>query len=637
MWVKDVMKDLDERDESGKPKWQRKLCKGMGRLADMVPGFDDCSHEDSQAEPQHHESSFTSRTKSEHQAMLQEAQDKSKRLQVELDKEKANLQNTLQAFEQQQKWTGEIKSQLEAKDREFMKEKANRQQKDRLLWALEEQVQNEESQNKYLKSKLEATVLELDAERIGKSQAQHQVRQMKDQGKHLKFSLETKVRELEKDISMASKQHAKLLEANQAKLERLMDLEKEVEIQRARANLSMSDQQVAHEEARDERAEDLSSQLANEHSIKWGLLYALVDQSWLSAFGQRKLDDHVFRFLSPLPSWLSFFGLVVAVGLVKQLGKQLHAKTSELHQTRAQLSSLQMEFNSELGGMLKMRELPQNLGSDFMFHVFDEKLDQGTLRSIKIQCPGVRHSEVSIEIMFNGCLVKISRESSQGVDATHWEQRFQFRPSEGWFEFEEDQATLDRGFLTLVFRAYAFHSRPFRFPQHFDLHNQPITWEYTHEGSAELCTEPSVHDNAPGTASGLIEMAAAVAAEFEDDAAAVSADTDSHEATKTAMAPALVQASVPIGDDIENLVPVTMLAGSRIYQSVGVVMQAATTNFEDAVPTPVQDAPAPVQLSTLCSPLAVSSGGTSEGFEKVSEQDMSTEDEDEASPEELSF
>jgi len=110
-----------------------------------------------------------------------------------------------------------------------------------------------------------------------------------------------------------------------------------------------------------------------------------------------------------------------------------------------------------------------DLGHDFAFQVFHTDQDQSTMRLIKVQCPGVAHEDIEVQLIFNGCEVTISRKASQGVGATTWRRRFYFKPSEGLFEFKEDQMQLEHGFLHLVFAAYTFQSRFIRFPRHFAL------------------------------------------------------------------------------------------------------------------------------------------------------------------------
>lgn len=101
-----------------------------------------------------------------------------------------------------------------------------------------------------------------------------------------------------------------------------------------------------------------------------------------------------------------------------------------------------------------------------------------------------------MEIIFNGCVVTISRKPSEGVDGVEWSQRFQFRPSEGLFEMKEDQAALEAGYLTLVFRATDYQSRMFRFPKHFDMSSADVdgTYDFPQDSAGGL-KMPSVHGN----------------------------------------------------------------------------------------------------------------------------------------------
>jgi len=87
--------------------------------------------------------------------------------------------------------------------------------------------------------------------------------------------------------------------------------------------------------------------------------------------------------------------------------------------------------------MMKINQSPTTLGTDFSYHISDERGDQGIKRSIKIQCPGVDYSDVEIDVIRNACVVKINRNAGQGVEAISWQKKFQFRPSEGLFEFKD--------------------------------------------------------------------------------------------------------------------------------------------------------------------------------------------------------
>jgi len=128
---------------------------------------------------------------------------------------------------------------------------------------------------------------------------------------------------------------------------------------------------------------------------------------------------------------------------------------------------------AELEHSLERLEAPANphvdLGFDFAYRVFNMELDQSTMRFIKIQCPGVAHEDIEVQLIFNGCEVTIARKASQGVEAITWRRQFYWKPSEGLFEFKEDQMQLEHGFLHLVFKAYTYQTRVIRFPQHFNL------------------------------------------------------------------------------------------------------------------------------------------------------------------------
>merc|ERR1711865_522302 len=121
----------------------------------------------------------------------------------------------------------------------------------------------------------------------------------------------------------------------------------------------------------------------------------------------------------------------------------------------------------------------EELGFDFACQVFSKNCDQSGTRLVKIQCPGVAHEDVEVQVIFNGCNVLIRRKASQGVKAVTWRRRFEFQPSEGLFEFMSDQMQLECGFLHLVFKDNAFQNRVVRFPQHFNLDStdNDLRWE----------------------------------------------------------------------------------------------------------------------------------------------------------------
>eukprot|EP00927_Polykrikos_kofoidii_P074262 TRINITY_DN7024_c0_g1_i1.p1 TRINITY_DN7024_c0_g1~~TRINITY_DN7024_c0_g1_i1.p1 ORF type:complete len:627 (+),score=93.97 TRINITY_DN7024_c0_g1_i1:124-2004(+) len=98
---------------------------------------------------------------------------------------------------------------------------------------------------------------------------------------------------------------------------------------------------------------------------------------------------------------------------------------------------------------------------EFTFCTRDKTTDDGIIRVITVQCPGVDHSGVNIELTFNGCVISLKRPGSSGLKGW-WKKRFDFEISDGLFEFKEDQAQLENGVLQVVF---SFHSRMFRFPK----------------------------------------------------------------------------------------------------------------------------------------------------------------------------
>lgn len=200
-------------------------------------------------------------------------------------------------------------------------------------------------------------------------------------------------------------------------------------------------------------------------------------------------ERRVPKALSPcLPTWLgcrpevalavvgSTLALVVLAGLYHWFKLR-----SVLWRRERRIQALEHEFREELSGMVRIGdEAAGELGFDFGFRILDREVGQETVRLIKIQCPGVEHADVEVELIFNGCIVALRRRASCGVEEATWRRRFQFRPSDGLFEFKEDQMSLERGYLQLFFRAYRFQSRVIRFPQHFSLADSDSDqfWDY---------------------------------------------------------------------------------------------------------------------------------------------------------------
>jgi hypothetical protein len=159
----------------------------------------------------------------------------------------------------------------------------------------------------------------------------------------------------------------------------------------------------------------------------------------------------------------------------------------DLRHKRKQLSFLERELHTEIGDMCQVGDTHCHTNADFGFCIFNAEINQEAVRVIKIKCPGVKHSNVEVELILNGCEVLVRRQPSPGVEGTLWKKRFQFRPSDGLFEFREEQMQLEDGFLQLVFRACAFHNRRVLFPRHFSLSDTDgdACWDYALGGEIE--------------------------------------------------------------------------------------------------------------------------------------------------------
>jgi len=166
-----------------------------------------------------------------------------------------------------------------------------------------------------------------------------------------------------------------------------------------------------------------------------------------------------------------------ANGHLREENEEKHARIAELEQNLQCLDYPDADPDADLDG---------ELGYDFAFQVFNTNIDQTTMRLIKIQCPGVSHQDIEVQLAFNGCEITVNRKASRGVEATTWKKEFQFKPSDGLFEFKEDQMQLEHGFLYLVFKAYTFQSRVIRFPMHFNLDadDNDLEWEYASDDEA---------------------------------------------------------------------------------------------------------------------------------------------------------
>lgn len=214
------------------------------------------------------------------------------------------------------------------------------------------------------------------------------------------------------------------------------------------------------------------------------------------------------KMLEPLPiPWFDNRIAIAAaastsIGLIMLWGSH---KLSKLHvqlgRKQQRIDALEHEFREELVGMVRIGDAAAGeLGFDFGFRILDREVGQETVRLIKIQCPGVEHADVEVELIFNGCIVSLRRRASCGVEAATWRRRFQFRPSDGLFEFKEDQMTLERGYLQLFFRAYRFQSRVIRFPQHYSLAESDSDQYWDYPVYSELHPGPALELRRPESA-----------------------------------------------------------------------------------------------------------------------------------------
>eukprot|EP00930_Biecheleria_cincta_P034237 TRINITY_DN23675_c0_g1_i1.p1 TRINITY_DN23675_c0_g1~~TRINITY_DN23675_c0_g1_i1.p1 ORF type:complete len:456 (+),score=55.26 TRINITY_DN23675_c0_g1_i1:91-1458(+) len=139
-----------------------------------------------------------------------------------------------------------------------------------------------------------------------------------------------------------------------------------------------------------------------------------------------------------------------------------------------------------------LEEEPQ-LDAGIYFAIFCSQADGADVRVIKIQCPGVEHSGIEVDLICNGCEVSIRREASLGVDALSWTKRFHFAAEEGCFEFREDRMQLEHGFLQLTFEARSLPARRVRFPQHYSLAvaDGGLLWDETSTSAESIDAAPS--------------------------------------------------------------------------------------------------------------------------------------------------
>lgn len=159
----------------------------------------------------------------------------------------------------------------------------------------------------------------------------------------------------------------------------------------------------------------------------------------------------------------------------------------------------------------------EGLGNDFGHHIAQTEVDGEAARLIRVQCPGVRHHDIKVSLIPNGCDVRISRRASPGLEASTWHQRFRFDLAEGLFEFKEELMQLEHGFLQLVFKENHYQDRTIRFAQHFslDAFDDNLSWEYPSAAMEDaydmqklptsMADSASVAGSSQSTASSLIQ------------------------------------------------------------------------------------------------------------------------------------
>jgi len=134
--------------------------------------------------------------------------------------------------------------------------------------------------------------------------------------------------------------------------------------------------------------------------------------------------------------------------------------------------------------------LHKGLGCKLEYHVSSSESDGDTIRHVRVQCPGVKHDDIKVGLIPNGCEVTIRRQASLGLEALTWHRRFCFDLAEGLYEFKEDQMQLEQGVLQLVFRKIRYEDRTIRFAQHYSLEafDDDLCWEYP-SAEDDVCEE----------------------------------------------------------------------------------------------------------------------------------------------------
>jgi len=297
-----------------------------------------------------------------------------------------------------------------------------------------------------------------------------------------------KQRQRESELSGARVAQGKLeqdLKSSAAKLARLASELQTVKAAEARLLdvVSGMRNQVSTLNSQLRRVSDSSSELASK--VK---LFEMQPECWMPKV---EMDMSCQLLVTVLT--------IALVAAIASCGRHHVCLVSDVRGKSKRISMLEQELQAEFGDMVCVGDSDSGLGSDFGFCVFNTEINQEAVRLIKVQCPGVKHVDVEIELIFNGCEVVVHRQSSRGVASATWKRRFQFKPSDGLFEFREEQMLLEDGFLQLVFRASGFQNRRVLFPRHFNLSESDADacWDYSADIEIEKGDEADAWWNEP--------------------------------------------------------------------------------------------------------------------------------------------
>jgi len=124
----------------------------------------------------------------------------------------------------------------------------------------------------------------------------------------------------------------------------------------------------------------------------------------------------------------------------------------------------------------------------FALQTSKTQVDGVDCRLVRVQCPGVRHQDIEVKLVPNGCHLSLRRPRTDDLQEATWQTRCCFDFAEGLFEFVEDQMQLEHGFLTLLFRQTHYQDRTIRFAQHFslDAFDNELRWEVPGSYSSPL-------------------------------------------------------------------------------------------------------------------------------------------------------